>query len=84
MKAFLRCLGLGVVLVATSVSPVLSSTGTCRIGCWGGPGSGSFTTVSLQTTYNECCSRTINPCPTGMNPLGYSYGYPPEKCDTIE
>lgn len=82
MKAVLRCLGLGVVWVATTVSPVLSASNTCRIGCWGGLGSGSMTIVIFPSTYQECCSRTINPCPAGTNPLGYSYGEPPEKCET--
>lgn len=54
--------------------PVLLSTGTCMITCWGGPGSGPGTTsVFLQTTYQECCSRTIDPCPDGMNPLVYAF-----------
>lgn len=58
----------------------LSSDGTCRVGCWGGPGSGTITYVYFDSTYQECCSRTIDPCPPGTSPAGYSFnGF---KCTT--
>ncbi len=52
-------------------SPAVSNAiGTCRIHCAGG---GPFSVVSVFTTFSNCCSRTINPCPAGTFPALYAF-----------
>lgn len=74
MKILLRISGLALLLsltaLATAQNARAAAFGTCRTFC---TGSGSFTTVSWQTTESQCCSGTVNPCPAGMTPGGASF-----------
>lgn len=44
--------------------------GTCRTFCQNLSG---FILVSWSTTFTQCCSGTVNPCPPGMNPGSASF-----------
>jgi hypothetical protein len=42
-----------------------SQNGTCRTFCENLSG---FTLVNWSTTFTQCCSGTVNPCPPGTTP----------------
>ena len=59
---------------------VLSTDGTCNVGC---RGSGTYTTYTTYTSYEQCCNVDYNPCPPGSDPLNYTFrptGGATERC----
>ncbi len=71
MKTLLRISA----LTATLALSVFATTGradvygTCRTGCFN-PSTHKSTVVAWNTTAQECCYGTFNPCPEGSEPTG--------------
>jgi hypothetical protein len=67
MKILLRTSGLVAALALaffTMARPAFSVNGTCRTLCLI-PGTHTFTSVTIQTSEELCCSSSYNPCPPG-------------------
>ncbi|HYG63866.1 MAG TPA: hypothetical protein VEL74_14915 [Thermoanaerobaculia bacterium] len=71
MNAMLRILGLSTILVCTVLSSAGADTsGNCQTLCFGS----GITQVVWPSTEEECCSRSVNPCPPGSSPSsGYAW-----------
>lgn len=63
-----------------SIQPFLATSGTCSIACFG---NNTITRYNVSSTYDQCCSGSINPCPAGTNPrvIGFTpYGGSTSRC----